>query len=191
VVRGGGCAGISPESDGRATEWSRGARRWLSCLWLYGCGSGAVGGWRRAGRLAEEAREVGVGLEAGFVRNLGDRQIGAFKKAHGATDAQGNLVFERRHAVVFAEPLPEKRVTHAALLGNGRVAFYCDRSATGLRPVCDRSRTQRIASLPLRDHVPLAHGARQRDEPKRAGREARRCVERDAKCAAESEAFGG
>ena len=50
---------------------------------------------RGADASMEEAREVGMGLETGFFRNLGNRQVCAFKKMHGAADTQGNLVFKR------------------------------------------------------------------------------------------------
>ena len=59
-------------------------------------------------------------LESGFCRNLRNWQFAAPKKVHGSAYAQRDLIFKRRHAVVFAEPLPEQRVAHAVLLGERR-----------------------------------------------------------------------
>ena len=82
--------------------------------------------------------------------------------------------------VGLASPLPHMSEAHCWRLRQSREGRIL------LRPICDRFRTQRIASLPLRPSrcptMCLWHAERvSATNPKRAGREARRCIERDAR----------
>ena len=74
---------------------------------------GAIGSWRQPCVVVKELREVCLGAETGFCRDLRDGNVRACQQMHGAADAKGDLVFEQSKAVVLLEAAAEHCVAHS------------------------------------------------------------------------------